>query len=72
MPQSLSRVVVHLVFSTKGRKPRLKDVKVRKELYAYIAETLKTLDCFAIKINGCEDHVHILFGFRGIIRSRKS
>ena len=62
MPQSLSRVVVHLIFSTKHRQPWLKDASVRDELYRYTATTLNTLDCTPIKINGVEDHIHLLFG----------
>ena len=62
MPQSLSRVDVHLIFSTKNRQPSLKDAGVRDELYRYAATTLNTLDCTPIKINGVEDHVHLLFG----------
>jgi putative transposase len=62
MPQSLCRVVVHLVFSTKNRKPWLRDPRICDELYRYVAATLKTLDCTPIKINGVEDHVHVLFG----------
>lgn len=62
MPQSLSRVVVHLVFSTKHRQPWLKDAGVRDEPFRYTATTLKTLDCTPIKVNGVEDHIHLLFG----------
>ena len=62
MPQSLSRVIVHLIFSTKHRQPWLKDASVRDELYRYTATTLNTLDCTPIKINGVEDHIHLLFG----------
>ena len=35
MPQSLSRVLVHLIFSTKHRVPAL-SLEVRPELHAYI------------------------------------
>ena len=62
MPQSPSRVVVHLIFSTKHRQPWLKDADVRDELYRYTATTLKTLDYTPIKINGVEDHIHLQFG----------
>ena len=40
MPQSLARVVVHIIFSTKHRQPWLKDANVRAELYAYMATVL--------------------------------
>ena len=62
MPQSLCRVVVHLIFSTKSRKSWLKNANVRDELSRYLATTLKSLDCSPIKMNGVEDHMHALFG----------
>ena len=60
MPQSLAKVVIHIVFSTKHRKPWLQDPEIRKELYAYMATILKALESPAILISGVEDHVHIL------------
>ena len=61
MPQSLAKVVVHLVFSTKNRTPWLKDAEQRNELYAYMATILRNnVDSPAMIINGVEDHVHIL------------
>ena len=60
MPQSLARVVIHLVFSTKLRTPWLKDAAIRTELCAYCATVLQNMDCPPILINAVEDHVHIL------------
>ena len=59
MPQSLARLCVHLVFSTKHREPYLHD-RVRPDLHAYMATVLKNLGCPALIINSVEDHVHIL------------
>ena len=59
MPQSLARLCVHLVFSTKHREPCLHD-RVRPDLHAYMATVLKNLGCPALIINSVEDHVHIL------------
>ena len=59
MPQSLAKVYVHIIFSTKNRKPFItKDIT--NELYAYIAGILKNLKSDVIKINGTQDHLHIL------------
>lgn len=67
MAQSLSKVVVHLVFSTKQRTPWLRDRTLRTGLYAYMATILRNnVDSPAILINGVEDHIHILF-----LQSRK-
>jgi REP element-mobilizing transposase RayT len=60
MPQSLSRMVVHLVFSTKNREPILRNGELRIRLHAYMAGILQELHCDPILINGVEDHVHVL------------
>ena len=59
MSQSLARVFVHAAYSTKHRKPWLKDAEIRSELYSYMAVILRdNVDSPAIKINGVEDHIH--------------
>jgi len=61
MSQSVAKVALHIVFSTKNRKPWLKNLNLRNELYAYMATILKNnVDSPAILIGGIEDHVHIL------------
>jgi REP element-mobilizing transposase RayT len=60
MPQSLSSVHIHLVFSTKGRQPFLKNEEIRKEMHAYLGGVSKKLDCFPVIVSGTEDHVHLL------------
>ncbi|MFO0914663.1 MAG: transposase [Pirellulales bacterium] len=61
MPQSLAQIYVHIVFSTKHRKPQLQDDGLRDELYAYMATIVRDhVDSPALIINGVEDHVHAL------------
>ena len=60
MPQSLARVVLHVVFSTKNRVPFLKDPALRDKLHAYMSGILQSIGCEPILINGVEDYVHIL------------
>ncbi len=60
MPQSLARVVLHVVFSTKNRAPFLQDTEIRTQLWAYMAGVLQHIGCEPILINGVADHVHIL------------
>lgn len=60
MPQSLARVVLHVVFSTKHRVPFLRDPALRGRLHAYMAGVLQNLGCEPIVIGGVEDHVHLL------------
>src|SRR5262249_55781470 len=63
MPQSLSAVYIHLVFSTKERRPWLRDGSVRGALPAYIGGVSKRLECPPIIVGGVEDHVHLLCRF---------
>ena len=63
MPQSLSMVYIHLVFSTKDRRPFLRDPRIRPPLHAYLGEVSKRLDCPPILVGGVEDHVHLLARF---------
>jgi putative transposase len=60
MPQSLSQIYVHLVFSTKNRQPYIHE-SIAPELYAYMAAVLYD-ECKspAKIIGGVEDHAHIL------------
>jgi len=58
MPQSLARILVHTVFSTKDRRPFLRDTALRQELHHYLGGILKHLDCQPIIVGGVEDHVH--------------
>ena len=60
MPQSLAKNAIHLIFSTKERRPDLK-VNIQPELHAYMATVFKNLNCPVLIINSVEDHIHILF-----------
>lgn len=60
MPQSLSRIVIHTVFSTKGRVPVFQDSGFRAEVHSYLGGCAKTLDCLPLQIGGVADHVHLL------------
>jgi REP element-mobilizing transposase RayT len=60
MPQSLAKILVHLVFSTKNREPILTE-PVRDPLCAYASAVLRDLDSHVVAINAWRDHVHILF-----------
>ena len=66
MPQSLSAVYIHLVFSTKERRPFLRDKVVRESLHAYLGAVSKQLECPSLKVGGVEDHVHLLCRFARI------
>ena len=59
MSQSLSKIYVHAIFSTKHRIPCLSS-ELRSDLYPYAAGVLKNMECPAIQIGGTSDHMHIL------------
>ena len=59
MSQSLSKVYVHLTFSTKGRHPFI-DHTIQERLWQYLGGICKGLECNPIQIGGYKDHVHIL------------
>ena len=61
MPQSLSRILIHLVFSTKNREPVITP-EIRTELHPYLAGTLDKIDCPSLRVGGVADHVHLFFG----------
>ena len=61
MPQSLNMVILHMVFSTKDRRPFI-DEDIRPRLHAYSAEILRAIEpphSHAYRVGGVEDHVHI-------------
>ena len=60
MAQSLAKILVHTVFSTKDRRPFLRDTALREELHRYLDGILVNHDCQPLIIGGVEDHVHIL------------
>ena len=59
MPQSLSKVYVHIIFSTKNRQ-NLIDDRIENSLYEYLGGICKGLDCNPIKVGGHKNHVHLL------------
>lgn len=61
MPQSLSNILVHLVFSTKGRRALIGQ-ELEDELWRYLAATCTAHSCQAYRVGGTVDHVHILCG----------
>jgi REP element-mobilizing transposase RayT len=60
MSQSLAKIVVHAVFSTKERRPFLRDISLRTELHSFVGGILNGRDCQSIIVGGVEDHVHLI------------
>jgi REP element-mobilizing transposase RayT len=60
MPQSLAKVYLHAIFSTKNREPNLLD-DWRDELFRVMGGTANNLGCQSLIVGGTSDHVHMLF-----------
>jgi REP element-mobilizing transposase RayT len=60
MPQSLSNVLIHAVWSTKERVSFLTDKPLREEMHCYLGGISARLDCPTMIVGGVADHVHIL------------
>ena len=58
MPQSLSLLIVHIIFSTKDRFPSLGPA-MRPRLHAYLATVSRDARCEAYRVGGTADHVHL-------------
>jgi hypothetical protein len=58
MPQSLSQILLHVIFSTEERTPWL-ELDIRPSLYGYIAEVVGNEGNERYRIGGVEDHVHL-------------
>jgi len=59
MPQSLAKVNVHIVFTTKYSHELIND-EVRNELHSYVIGVLSNLGSYTYEIYANPDHIHIL------------
>lgn len=60
MPQSLAKVYLHVIYSTKNREPLLLD-DWRDECFQVIGGAANTVGCPPMIVGGMADHIHILF-----------
>jgi REP element-mobilizing transposase RayT len=60
MSQSLAKIYIHLIFSTKNRECCIPE-SIGLELHGYMGGILNGLGCAPIEINTEPDHVHLLF-----------
>ena len=60
MTQSLAKLLVHLIYSTKHRA-KLLPHRPYKELHAFCSGVLKNHKCHLVEMNNVENHVHVLF-----------
>jgi REP element-mobilizing transposase RayT len=52
--------LVHLVFSTKERRPFLDDAAKRDAMHRYLVGVSTRLECPVVRLGGTEDHIHLL------------
>ncbi len=60
MPQSLTNLLVHLIYSTKDREPFLSNPELRMELHHYLGGVVNEHGGRSIIVGGVADHVHQL------------
>ena len=60
MAHTYTNLLIHALFSTKGRQPML-DSTLRARLFPYFAGIITRLKGRPVIINGPGDHVHLLF-----------
>ena len=58
MAQSLSKVLVHITFSTKNRENMI-DNNIEPDLFEYLGGICKGLACNPIQIGGHKNHIHV-------------
>ena len=58
MPQSLSDILIRLIWSTKDRHPWLVS-GIREKAHAFLAGAVRQCDCEAYRVGGVADHVHL-------------
>jgi len=63
MPGTYSQLLLHIVFSTKGRTPWITD-EVSERLYPYIGGIVRAEKGVLYDIGGVEDHVHMYLRWR--------
>jgi REP-associated tyrosine transposase len=63
LAQTCGNIVVHLIFSTKGRLPLITR-EIRNDLFAYVGGIIREMRGTALIINGTADHVHVLARIR--------
>ncbi len=66
MSHTYTNLITHNVFSTKERTPSIND-EIKDELNKYLGGLVKELKGKPIKINGTNDHVHILASLPPIV-----
>jgi len=65
MPQTAGNLVIHLIFSTKARRPLITR-EIRDDLFAYLGGIIRETRGTALIVGGMADHVHMLVRIRPV------
>ncbi len=71
MPQTLTNLLTHIIFSTKNRTPCITE-EFRPRFFAYIGGIVRRLGGRALAVNGTADHVHLLLSLRPAVSISKA
>ena len=71
MPQSHAQVWLHIVFSTKDRRPFLRKDTFRTEMFRMLSHHVKESECTSASVGGYDDHAHLLVGLSRTITIAK-
>ncbi len=62
MPQSHAQIWLHIIFSTKDRRPFLEHTSFREEMFRMLSHHVKECKCISASVGGHIDHAHLLVG----------
>lgn len=65
MSHTSGNILLHFIFSTRGRRPLIK-AEFRDDLFAYLGGIVREMNGTALIINGDVDHVHMLIRMRPV------
>jgi putative transposase len=67
MPSAHVSIHIHIIFSTKNRRPLL-EAEWRGRLHAYLGGAVRNLEAVPVAIGGTADHIHLLLGLKSTHR----
>jgi putative transposase len=65
MPHTSGNILLHFIFSTRGRRPLIKP-HFRADLFAYLGGIVREMRGTALIVSGTADHVHLLVRVRPV------
>ena len=60
MPQSLSKIYLHLIFHIKMTSPKIRESD-DAVIHSYLGQLVNATGCTNLWVGGADDHIHILF-----------